>query len=118
MSKATLLPGLYEVWASATDTTGGISKESERISFSVSASFFGVMTRHPFVPVALLAFIILALFGMRLLKKKHQKQPLVRAAAIPETTSTTSASKPTTSRGRIVLQPRVQAPKHPPLRLG
>jgi len=118
VSKATLLPGLYEVWASATDTTGGISKESERISFSVSASFFGVMTRHPFVPVALLAFIILALFGMRLLKKKHQKQPLVRAAAIPETTSTTSASKPTTSRGRIVLQPRVQAPKHPPLRLG
>ena len=124
VSKATLIPGIYEVWASATDATGGISKESERISFSVSASLFGVMTRHPFVPVALLAFIALVLFSMRLLKKKHQKQPLMRHAATPKTTSptstnsTTSAPKPTTSRGRIVLQPRVQTPKHPPLRLG
>ncbi len=54
-----LQPGSYTVSAIAHKESGALSKESEATSFEVNSSFFGVMKRHPMIPVALLSLIAL-----------------------------------------------------------
>jgi hypothetical protein len=113
VSNATLVPGTYHVWASATDRSGGISKESARVTIQVAPSLWGSMTRHLFISASLFALIILALFGLRF-QIKHRRK------SVPENTIMHERKKdltPAVLSGRIVLPPRVRGPEHPPLRL-
>lgn len=123
VSRATLTLGTYQVWVSATDHNGGVSKESERATLQVSASLWGIMTRHSFMLAALFALIVLAFVGMRFFKIPHRKRAETKHVIRREEESHREQAakieqRPIASSGRIILQPRTRAPQHPPLRLG
>lgn len=69
MSTLTLSSGIYEVWVTSRDSRGAISKESEHLTFEASASWLGIIKRHPLIPVVTLLFVVF-LFVMRFFWKK------------------------------------------------
>lgn len=68
---AKLLPGVYQIAAVALADNGAQSGESEPLTIDVPASFFGLLGRHPMIPVAAIALLVLFLFARNMFIKKY-----------------------------------------------
>jgi hypothetical protein len=68
-SKLILSPGAYEVWGIARNAQGALSRDSERMHIEVSPSFIGIVKRHPFIPVAVVAFFVFLFFMRAVLRR-------------------------------------------------
>ena len=58
-SALALVPGTYIISATAHNALGALSSESEKQTIEVSASTMGVIKRHPLIPVAAIALVVL-----------------------------------------------------------
>gem|GEM_PF-4415882 len=66
-SKGSLKLGNYRVWGSVHDERGAVSTQSLEIKFTAAPAFFGVLSRHPNVPIAILVVLLLIFFLRRVL---------------------------------------------------
>ena len=96
-------PGKYQIWASAEDANGGVSKESDHVSLEVSPSLWGLISRHPFALIALLALVLLSVFGVHVWKNLYTVKR-AGASAVP------ASIPPLKSQieGRVILQARTK----------
>lgn len=129
-SALTLSPGSYSVAAVAMSGRGAISKESERLGITVSSSVWGLMSRHPLIPVGVLVLLFFAAAGLFFFRRMQggdgeeyideaeeayvpAYEPVRSSREVPEIREAIS------SRGQVVLQPRARVieVRLPPTRL-
>lgn len=67
VSSVALSLGEYKVWATAHDDRGAVSRRSNEVLFTPDPSFFGMISRNPGVPIAMLAVLLLFFFLRRVL---------------------------------------------------
>lgn len=116
-SALTLSPGSYSVVAIATDARGATSKESERIGVTVSSSLWGLMSRHPLIPIGIFGLIFIAVFGLFMFRKMRvgdprefvdDEEPATSYEPTPATREIPEPREVANSRGQVVLQPRAR----------
>jgi hypothetical protein len=121
VSQEKLARGTAQVWASATDQSGGVSKESERLSIDVSATLWGAMTRHTFISVAALLLVFLMIFSAFFFSAQRRRKPHHQSATheTKQAHQPQPQPQPAAVRGQIVLKPRARVTEHrtPPTRL-
>jgi len=114
-SALTLSPGSYSVVAIATDARGATSKESERIGVTVSSSLWGLMSRHPLIPIGILGLIFIAALGFFMFRKMRaddgrefidDEEPVTSYESTPTAREISERQEVSSSRGQVVLQPR------------
>ncbi len=64
-----LLPGVYRIAAVAVADNGARSLESEPMTIDVPPSFFGLLGRHPMIPVAAIALLALSIFARKMFSR-------------------------------------------------
>jgi hypothetical protein len=121
-----LSPGEYGVTARATAVSGGVSEDSARLSVTVSSSIFGILSRHPLIPIALLLLVFMGVVGIFIFWKIRSRES--READVPPPfRETFNRESPTLPRefpsrdapldalereeepGQVILRPRVKA---------
>jgi hypothetical protein len=68
-----LSSGAYEYWGEATNAHGAVSEPSARVAVVVSATVWGLVERHPLIPVAV-GLLLFLLIGMGFLVRRVRRR--------------------------------------------
>lgn len=68
-----LEPGTYTVTADIQDVRGATSEKSEQLNVVVASTIWGVLHRHPFIPIVSIGFLLLCGITWFVLRRLHQK---------------------------------------------
>jgi hypothetical protein len=67
-STSELTPGVYTVTATAHTTNGALSKQSTGVQIQIETSFWGIIKRHPMLPVVFIVLLILIIASIMFLR--------------------------------------------------
>lgn len=80
-SALALVPGTYIISATARNALGALSPLSEKQTIEVSASTMGVIKRHPLIPVAAIALVVLLALAWWFLFMRGRDEEVIDEAA-------------------------------------